>query len=253
MAKAFFFDWFNTLADYEPPRNRLYCQAFKELGIEIPLDKATRGVVLGDECVYSENLRFPLAKRSPEERFEVYLAFPRMILSEAKIEATHEVLAQVRNRIRELFKPEEQVFVLFPDVLPNMKKLKEMGFTLGVHPEGSTRRVLPEGLKLGVVTNLRDDMNPVVFKLGLKPYLDVLLTSEIAGVPKPNPGIFQKACEMVGVKPEEAIYVGDQHQIDVQGARRAGLKPVLIDRCDLYSHVTDCPRIKTLDEIYQHL
>lgn len=235
MVRAVFFDWFATLADYEPPRNKLYCQAFKELGIEILPDKATRGIVLGDECVYSENLRFPLAKRTPEERFEVYLAFPRMILSEAKIEAPKEVLAQVRNRIRELFKPEAQVFVLFDDVLPNMKRLKEMG------------------LKLGVISNLRDDMRPVVEKLGLSPYLNVLLTSEIAGVPKPNPGIFQKACEMAGVAPEEAIYVGDQYQVDVCGARRVGLKAIMIDRCDLYSHVTDCQRINTLDEIYQHL
>ncbi len=175
VTQAVFFDWFTTLADYEPPRNRLYCQAFGELGIHIPAGTALRGVVLGDEYIYSENIRSPLSKRSPEERLEVYLCFPRMILREAKISAPAEVLLKVRDRIREIFKPEVLSFVLFDDVLPTLKTLKERGLTLGV------------------VTNMREDMNLIVRRLGLEIYFDFTMTSEVAGIPKPYPGIFQKA------------------------------------------------------------
>ena len=39
---------------------------------------------------------------------------------------------------------------------------------------------------------------------------------------KPNPIIFLKACELLGVKPEEAVHVGDDRRNDIWGARDAG-------------------------------
>lgn len=39
---------------------------------------------------------------------------------------------------------------------------------------------------------------------------------------KPNPIIFLKACEFLGVKPEDAVHVGDDRRNDVWGARDAG-------------------------------
>ncbi|MFH1639473.1 MAG: HAD-IA family hydrolase [Chloroflexota bacterium] len=229
MTEAVFFDWFTTLADYVPARCDLYCQAFDELGIKIPVDAAIRGVLLGDECVYSENLRFPLSKRTREERMDVYLAFPRMIAGEARLEASDEVLRTVRDRIRGLFQP--TTFVLFDDVLPTMKILKE------------------RGLILGVITNLRDDMTPVCDVLGLSPYLSFTVTSGQVGAGKPNPAIFQAALEKAGVSAGVTTYVGDQYKLDIVGARGVGIEPILIDRCDLYEHITDCPRIRTLAEV----
>lgn len=39
---------------------------------------------------------------------------------------------------------------------------------------------------------------------------------------KPNPTIFLKACELLGVEPEDAVHVGDDRRNDVWGARDAG-------------------------------
>jgi FMN phosphatase YigB (HAD superfamily) len=39
---------------------------------------------------------------------------------------------------------------------------------------------------------------------------------------KPNPTIFLKACELLGVKPEEAVHIGDDRRNDLWGARDAG-------------------------------
>lgn len=39
---------------------------------------------------------------------------------------------------------------------------------------------------------------------------------------KPNPTIFLKACELLGVNPEDAVHVGDDRRNDVWGARDAG-------------------------------
>ncbi len=233
MTRAVFFDWFTTLADFSPPRHQLYCQVFGEQGIEVPAEKAIRGILLADEYLYTENMKRPLAQRSAEERMDMYRCFPRMILSEAQLDVPAEVSLRVRDRVRELFTGSQ--FVLFDDVLDSFKTLKK------------------QGLKLGIITNLKSDINLLCRELGLGSYLDVTLTSNTAGAAKPSPRIFLAALEKTGVVAEDAIYVGDQYQVDVVGARKAGMKPVLIDRYDLYPQVTDCPRIKSLIELNKYL
>jgi putative hydrolase of the HAD superfamily len=79
------------------------------------------------------------------------------------------------------------------------------------------------------------------------------VTSLDAGCNKPNPEIFWKALRRAGVKAAEAIYVGDQYQIDVLGASKAGMKGILLDRGGYFTDITDCPRIRRLTEIVNHL
>jgi putative hydrolase of the HAD superfamily len=58
----------------------------------------------------------------------------------------------------------------------------------------------------------------------------VEVTSNLAGKIKPHRGIFMHALEKLGVKPHEAMYVGDLLKRDYEGARNCGLKALLIDR-----------------------
>ena len=81
----------------------------------------------------------------------------------------------------------------------------------------------------------------------------MVVTSLGVGFHKPQPEIFQEALRQAGVEASEAVYVGDQYQIDVVGARGAGVKGVLIDRGDDFREITDCPRIQNLADIVQHL
>jgi len=90
-------------------------------------------------------------------------------------------------------------------------------------------------------------------KLGLEPYLDVIVTSEEAGADKPNPIIFQAALQRAGVDASEAVHVGDQYKMDVVGARGVGVNPILIDRYNLYPEGSDCPRICNLTELAGYL
>ena len=45
------------------------------------------------------------------------------------------------------------------------------------------------------------------------------------------------------------MHVGDQYDTDVKGAMALGIRPVLLDRDDMKSDVTDCPRIRGLGEL----
>ena len=61
---------------------------------------------------------------------------------------------------------------------------------------------------------------------GVLPYVETILISGEVGVAKPDPRIFRMAAERLGVKPEECVFVGDGFQLDVIGAKKAGMTPV---------------------------
>ena len=233
MIKAIFFDWFYTLARFEPPRHQLYSQAFREFGVELPPEKAMRGILIADQYFFGENAKSPVAERSPEEQAKVYLHYPNTVLTEAGAKASRELSLKVIQRVREQFKG--ITFALFDDVLSTLKTLKQ------------------QGLILGLLTNLDTDMVAICRKLGLESYLNFVVTSKEAGADKPEPPIFLAALDKAGVNASEVVHVGDQYKLDVIGARAVGINPILIDRYDIYSEVSDCPRIHSLTELAQHL
>jgi putative hydrolase of the HAD superfamily len=67
-----------------------------------------------------------------------------------------------------------------------------------------------------VVRRLLDDA-------GLREYLEVLCFSDEVGVPKPGNDIFAKALAELGVRPPEAIHVGDLRRTDIAGAHDVGM------------------------------
>ncbi len=233
MIKAIFFDWFNTLARYEPPREELHSQALREFGIEVSPEKILPGVLTADMYFFGENANSPVEKRDRKERAEVYTRYQKIILSEAGVKADQELLAKVLNKVEQLFKG--ITFTLFDDVLSTLETLKEQRFTLGL------------------LTNLAQDMSPLCHKLGLESYLDFVVTSQQVGADKPEPPIFLAALDRAKVEASQAVHVGDQYKLDVVGARRVGINPILIDRYDLYPEVSDCSRIRDLTELAQYL
>lgn len=101
------------------------------------------------------------------------------------------------------------------------------------------------GIKLALVSNRSEVLAPVAEALGLLDLFDLTLSAGEAGCWKPAPGIFLHALKVLGVAPEDAVYVGDNFHADVEGARNAGLTPILIDPRRLYSDPR-CPTIGTI-------
>lgn len=58
---------------------------------------------------------------------------------------------------------------------------------------------------------------------GIEPYFETLTVSEEVGVKKPNPEIFQYALKKAGATPEESLMIGDEMEVDIDGARAAGM------------------------------
>lgn len=86
------------------------------------------------------------------------------------------------------------------------------------------------GVRLGVLSNWDHRLPPLLETLGLAQYFEVLVVSALEGVEKPDPAIFLRAIERVGLKPEEILYVGDHRHLDLDPARALGIQAYLVDR-----------------------
>ncbi|UCG54480.1 MAG: HAD family hydrolase [Dehalococcoidia bacterium] len=217
MIKAVFFDLYQTLINYDPPREMELARIINEYGIEVTKEVIHRPMIIADEFIYKEHARLPITKRSKSEQKALYSQYQTIILEEAGIEPTPEL---IQNNI---FKMQQVTFhrVLFDDVLPALKQLDN------------------NGIILGLISNIDSDISPLFNKLGLTPLLKVVVTSLDCGYHKPQPEIFQQAASEAGVKVSESIYIGDQYQIDVLGAKEAGMKGILIDRNGFFDNNTE--------------
>ncbi|OIS97796.1 PREDICTED: haloacid dehalogenase-like hydrolase domain-containing protein 3 [Nicotiana attenuata] len=78
------------------------------------------------------------------------------------------------------------------------------------------------GVKLAVVSNFDTRLRLVLRALNCDHWFDAVAVSAEVEAEKPNPTIFLKACELLGVNPEDAVHVGDDRRNDIWGARDAG-------------------------------
>ena len=105
----------------------------------------------------------------------------------------------------------ENSWQLFPDVVEVLDKLS--------------------GTQLAVITNGdKENQTYKLERLGLLSYFTEVITPACAGAAKPDPAIFQLAARVVGKRPEECWYIGDNHALDYHGALASGFNSVWLNR-----------------------
>ena len=107
----------------------------------------------------------------------------------------------------------------------------ELGFAAHVVPRDgliATFSALRDtGRYLGVISNGRTGFQMrTLHALGIEGFLEVLLISEECGLRKPDQAIFDLALSRLGLVASEAWYVGDDPNVDVDGAVEAGLRAI---------------------------
>jgi putative hydrolase of the HAD superfamily len=123
---------------------------------------------------------------------------------------------------------------LFPETVSTLARLKE------------------QGVELGVISNFDSRLFSVMRGLGIAEAFDTVTISSLAHAAKPSPKIFQLALEKHAVDPDEALHVGDSMRDDVEGAQKAGLHAVLLDRGSGRQGV-GIRSIRTLDELFRFI
>lgn len=230
MIRAVFFDAGHTLLHAHPSVGEIYSQETAKLGIGVSGAEFTRVFV----PVFREFVREYAAQQKASDELD------RAMWEEIGRRVYERIPALRRLDFRLWFETihrrfgDSDVWRFFPDAVPTLAELRRRGYRLGVVSNWDTRlRAIAEGL-------------------GLTAMVDALVISAEAGVRKPNPGIFDVALERVGVRAEEAMHVGDLLEEDVEGARRAGVRPVLMDR-EGRANAANVAVIRTLEDLLTSL
>jgi putative hydrolase of the HAD superfamily len=142
----------------------------------------------------------------------------------AKVDLAMAIFSEARNTV-----------TLFDDVIPALDALKGR-------------------VALGSVSNGVADLQTI----GLARYFATSIAAFSFGVAKPHASIFHAASDALGVKPAECVYVGDDPLLDVEGAHKAGLHAVWLNRAGLSpralpDHVTPDAICTTLFEFNEWL
>jgi HAD superfamily hydrolase (TIGR01509 family) len=114
-------------------------------------------------------------------------------------------------------------------------------------------RGLAHGLRYGIVSNSEGMLDDVLGRVGLLPYFEHIVDSALEGVRKPDPEIFRRALARMHASAADTMYAGDIPNVDVDGARSAGLDAVLIDTLGHYPTYTDAPRFASVAALIEAL
>ena len=107
--------------------------------------------------------------------------------------------------------------------------------------------------QLAIITNgTIIGQNTKIDSVGIRDYFSQIVISHAVGCQKPDPEIFRLTVELLNIKPDEAVYVGDSYHNDILGAYKAGLKPIWLwinDGRENYDGITRIYDIGQLKDI----
>lgn len=112
---------------------------------------------------------------------------------------------------------------------------------------------LQPNYRLHIITNGFQEIQDKKLKNSkIDGYFEVVVNSELAGVKKPNPIIFELAIEMAGTQPNRSLMIGDSLEADIQGALNAGMHALHFSSDKGQTHEF-CDIITELGEIKSYL
>lgn len=114
------------------------------------------------------------------------------------------------------------------ECLARMHRERHLWCATALGTQAALGRLRSAGLRLGVVSNSDGQVEAALRAAGLRDCFDVVIDSALFGAEKPDPAIFRAALRTLGVEPHEALYVGDLYEVDILGARAAGMEAVLL-------------------------
>jgi putative hydrolase of the HAD superfamily len=201
--RAVFLDALGTLLDLEPPAPRLRAELAAR---GVAVDEAEAGAALRTEIAYY---------RAHHDE-----AVDADALSDLRDRCTEVLRGALPARARGVEDLRGALlaslrFTAFPDAAPALAALRAAG------------------LRLVVVSNWDVSLHEALASTGLARQVDAAVSSAEARSSKPDGAIFARARALAGdpaPPPSAVVHVGDAPEYDVEGALRAGLRPILVDR-----------------------
>ena len=198
--KAVMFDLGGTIIESVEPAE-VFHKILEDHGVHVSIEKIREA--------HRKNQSEHDANDMAEQGMEYWDKWNARLLRRIGIDENREMLAR---RINEQWFDYAGLQV-YPDAAETLEKLK-------------LRKV-----KLGIVTNaLEEEIQKIFEKLGLKNVFDLAVGCDSCRKAKPSREIFCYALEKLGVRPEDTVFVGDSLKYDYEGAEKAGIRPVLVNR-----------------------
>lgn len=231
--RAVLFDFDGTLGYYRPSHLELYVEAAAERGVTVTAEAIRCAVDAGWapwETAYGVDHSAHSSSEAAFAEIRALLHLGRF--AAAGVEADPDVMQSIADRLVVL-EADPRHLALFEDTIPALERVRAAGLRAYIVSNHIWR--LPEAVaSLGV------------WKQGGGGLVEDVLTSARAGYRKPHPEIFRAAAAMAGEDPSTLLYVGDNVAHDVEGARAAGMRAVLIDRA---GKSADASAIRSLMEV----
>lgn len=164
-------------------------------------------------------LRMDLFKQNPGLQHD-FLRLRRMALQQAFAEAgqTSDAAAQTIEDALAVFMTARNEVALYPEVLDCLSRLSQR-------------------FRLASLTNGNADVR----RIGLGDYFHATISAHAHGTSKPDPALFRIACDELACAPGEVVHVGDDADLDIRGARGAGLHTVWMNRTRIQWTGDDVP------------
>ncbi len=207
---AILFDMFDTLmmierdhAFYSPSLKKAY-EYIRERGVEVAFKEFEKAYVEARDALYAE-----ADPKMEEPHFNLRITKALNLLG-YHYPVTSDIVTGATNAFCESF----MNFVRLDDcAIESLKK---------IHGK----------YKLGIVSNfaIPECVHKLLQKHELTELFDVIIVSGAVNKRKPSPEIFEKALKILGTKAENAVFVGDTIDADIEGAKNAGMKTIYIER-----------------------
>ncbi len=231
IVRAVFFDVGNTLLHPHPSVSAVCQEVLLDEGHERDIEAIEAFMPLVD-AYYEDRYRADDTFWTDEKQTSsVWVGMYTVLCRELGIADRAEHIA--RRVYDEFGRPER--WRAYDDVAPTLRRLKA------------------EGVRTGIISNWDRRLRGLLEGLGIADLLDTIVSSADVGLRKPDPRIFELACEQVGVEPRESLHVGDHHYADLLGASAVGMRGVLIDRHGGMPTIGGVRPMRTLDELWARL
>ncbi|GAB4575121.1 MAG: hypothetical protein Kow0077_25100 [Anaerolineae bacterium] len=231
---AILFDLDGTLRLSVPDAVDAVIIYLSELGITLDLEARRRAHRFAHEY-WADRLRVEAdLERLPPDEFWANYIRSQVQAMHVGVSLPDNVYQAVSHRFASEYRPTDHLADCAPGLLAYLRE----------------RRVT-----LGLVSNRLHPLEETVQALGLAGYFDFTLAAGEIGIWKPDGGIFTHALALAGnPPPANTLYVGDNYFVDVLGASKAGLFPVLVDPLEVFPEAHETALVlRQLSDLQKYL
>jgi HAD superfamily hydrolase (TIGR01662 family) len=209
--KAVFFDLGNTLMFFDGYWPDVYARSYLALTSEL----LRRGYALEEKVFmreFSDRINAYYQERDLDcvERTSEYVL--RSLLVERGYDSARE--DDLLPVLDAMYAVSEKHWFVENDAIACLSALQTAGFRLGLISNAAYAR----------------DVQVLIDKAEIRPYLEQIIISAEVGLRKPHKQIFHNALDAWNLQPGEAVMVGDSLSADIVGANQMGMASVWISR-----------------------